>query len=938
MNDKPNYKDTLNLPKTTFSMKADLPRREPETLRKWDGMKVYEKILALRRPSGKTYILHDGPPYANGHIHMGHVLNKILKDISVKYAALKGNYAPYVPGWDCHGLPVEHQLFKELNMTKNDISQVEFRKKAYKYAMKFVKIQAEEFKRLGVFGNWDDPYLTLSRAYEANILYALADLYEKGFIYKGLKPVNWCKTCETALAEAEVEYEDKVSPSIYVKFPAKNLYRGKNLVFIVWTTTPWTLLGNVAVALNPGFEYSFVEVGAEVWVMLSELVEPLMKRFSAGNYSLLEKMSGERVIKDIQAVRHPFIERDSVLVPAAYVTKEEGTGSVHTAPGHGADDHITGKKFSLPVIMPVDERGRFKKGTGEFEGEDVFKANKAIIEKMAGNGSLVLADKITHAYPHCWRCKDPIIYRATEQWFMKIDHDGLREKMVHAINNEVKWVPGGGVDRIGAMISGRPDWCLSRQRYWGVPIPAVKCRSCGKAFTTAQIIRNTAKLTEKDGADAWFEKAIDQIVPAGTKCPECAKDDLVREQDILDVWFDSGVSFRAVLQARPELSFPADLYLEGSDQHRGWFQAAIITSMGINGVPPYRKVLTHGFVVDGEGKKMSKSLGNVIQPEEIMKKYGADVLRLWVSSSDYSGDIKLSDEILARLADGYRKIRNTLKYLISNLYDYDHARDCVPPGELHEVDRWMLSRLYRLVKDNDGYYANFEFYKVYRSVYDFCVTDISSFYLDIQKDIMYVVSPGSSQRRSGQTVIFHLLDVITRILSPILAFTMDEVWEYVKCDGKEESVHMSLWPGLSNDISGWNDEPLMIKWDGLIALRNEVMKSLEEKRATGLIGSSLDARIELYSEDAKESDFLSGSRDLMAFIFRVSQVEIVACPAVDMEKVGGRLLLISVRKARGCKCPRCWNYAEIVGVNSKYPELCQRCGNVMDERRNSDGQ
>ena len=930
---KTNYKDTLNLPKTSFPMRAGLPQKEPIMLKKWEKEELYKTIIAERESSGKKYILHDGPPYANGHIHMGHVLNKILKDMCVKYKTMRGYRSPYVPGWDCHGLPVEHQLFKELEATKDDISQVEFRKKAYKYAMKYVRIQAKEFKRLGIFGEWDDPYLTLTKGYESDILFSLADLYEKGYIYKGLKPVNWCKTCETALAEAEVEYEEKKSPSIYVRFPVEELTGGKKTSMVIWTTTPWTLLANVAVAVQPTFEYSFVATADEVLVMVTDLVEPLMAKFDLGEYSIVESLTGAELSDRLKKASHPFIDRESAIVCADYVTKDEGTGCVHTAPGHGQDDYITGKKYDLPVIMPVNQKGAFKDEAGEFAGMDVLSANPQIVDKLRSVGSLLEVSDIIHSYPHCWRCKSPVIFRATEQWFMSIDHDDLRKKMEQVINNDVAWVPEAGKDRISAMVKNRPDWCLSRQRYWGVPIPAFQCNKCDLTVTNADIISNVAKLTKESGADIWFESEIKDLLPDGMKCADCGCDDFRKEEDILDVWFDSGVSHRAVLDAREHLGSPCDLYLEGSDQHRGWFQAALITSMGMNGRAPYKSVLTHGFVVDGDGKKMSKSLGNVISPEDVMKQFGADILRLWVSSSDYNGDIKISSEILARLADGYRKMRNTFRYLLSNLFDFDPQKDAPEYDQMPEADRWMLSRLFRLMKETTAYYDSYEFYKVYRAVYDFCVFEVSSFYLDASKDILYVQGADSPERRSAQTVLFHILNTLVRIMAPILSFTTEEVWENMSFEGKEKSVHLAPWKDTDSEYAAWENEVLDTKWDLLLGIRDSILKVLEERREAGVIGSSLDARLSVFSDDDGTKRFLEDCIDLFPLIFRVSQAITLDAEEEGMLSAGDGKFKIKVGKALGEKCPRCWNYYEETGMDADHPGLCSRCTEVMIKRR-----
>ena len=932
--EKVNYKDTLNLPKSSFSMKANLPQREPETLKKWEDVSLYDKIIEKRKSSGKQFILHDGPPYANGHIHMGHVLNKILKDICVKYYSMKGHYAPYVPGWDCHGLPVEHQLLKELKISKHEIDKVKFRKKAYDYAMKFVKIQAKEFKRLGIFGDWDNPYLTLTKEYESDILCALADLHQKGYIYKDLKPVNWCSSCETALAEAEVEYEDKVSPSIYVKFTAEEKYEGKPAVFVIWTTTPWTLLANVAVALHSDFMYSMVDVGDEVWIMADDLTDAVMAKAGKSGYKVLAKMTGREVSEKFETLKHPFIDRESRVVLANYVTKEEGSGCVHTAPGHGQDDFFTGKKYGLPIIMPVGDDGKFTSEAGEFEGQYVLKANSAILEKMSSDGTLIASEDIKHSYPHCWRCKKPIIFRATEQWFMSIDHNKLRDTMGQTIEKDVKWVPPAGEERLSAMVKLRPDWCLSRQRYWGVPIPSFKCESCSKSFTSSEIISNLASLVKENGSNIWFEKSAIDLVPEGTVCASCGSNDFTKEEDILDVWFDSGVSHKAVLEAREDLSFPADLYLEGSDQHRGWFQSSLITSMALNGCAPYKSVLTHGFVVDGDGKKMSKSVGNVISPEEVMKKYGADILRLWVSSSDYDGDIKISNEILERLADGYRKIRNTFRFLLSNLYDFDPSKDMVDPAkdDLEEIDRWMLSQLAGLLEQVNESYEKGEFYKVYRRVYDFCVYEISAIYLDILKDTLYVLAPNSEERRFHQSVIFNILNLLVRIMAPVLVFTTEEVWGQMTLGAKEESVHMADWPDVSGNIKAWRDSELDQKWAKLLEIRDSVMKFLELEREKGVIGSSLEAAVMISSEEDDMKKFLEDNINLLPGLCKVSQVELFDDPENSMESVKVLPLKVGVKKANGVKCPRCWNYSETVGKDKTHPDLCERCSNVMTER------
>ena len=923
------YKSTLNLPKTDFPMKADLPNREPKILKHWQDIDLYGKIR-INCKGKKKFVLHDGPPYANGSIHMGHALNKILKDIVIRYKTMRGYDSPYVPGWDCHGLPVEHQLFKELKITKYDIEQVKFRKMAYDYAMKYVSIQRDEFKRLGILGDWDNPYLTLSKSYEAEIIRSFGRLVERGYIYKDLKPVNWCANCETALAEAEVEYEDKASPSIYVKF--ESIYNNLPHYFIIWTTTPWTLLANVAIAVHPEFEYAITEIGGpvfkgETFILAKELVQGVMDKIGVKEFRILKLVKG----KDLESLeaRHPFIDRKAKVVLAEYVSIEEGTGCVHTAPGHGQEDYLTGKRYDLPTIMPVDSKGRFDKTAGEFSGMEVYKANRAIIERLKFLGHLVREEEVTHSYPHCWRCKKPIIFRATDQYFMNIDHNDLRKEMLAAISLRIKWIPEAGQARISAMVENRPDWCLSRQRYWGVPIIAFHCKNCKEVLLDSKVIEYVASLVEKEGADAWFLKKAEDLMPKGVKCKKCHSADFVKENDIIDVWFDSGVSHQAVLKKDKNLDYPCELYLEGSDQHRGWFQSALITAMGIDNSVPYKNVLTHGFVVDGEGKKMSKSLGNVITPEQVMKKYGADILRLWVASSDYSEDVRLSDEILTRLADAYRKIRNTYKYLLSNLYDFDPAKDSVPYEKMLEIDRWILSKLSSLIKESAQNYDSYAFHKVYRDIYNFCVYEISSVYLDILKDRMYTFRSDSLERRSGQSAMFELLTVLLKMLAPLLAITTDEAWGYVKTEGKSDSIHMGSWP--DDNYNKWFDGSLNKKWEFLINAREIVLKKLEEKRQSNEIGSSLEARAVLATSDGTYKKVLKENEGMLRYLFIVSQVELRE--AIDDKAVSqDGPIQVYIEKSRGLKCQRCWNYSEAVGANSSHPALCERCVKAVSKK------
>jgi len=922
------YKKTLNLPKTSFPMKANLPQREPQFLKLWHDMDISEKIEEAGRHKEK-FILHDGPPYANGRIHMGHVLNKILKDFVVKFKNLTGYNSPYLPGWDCHGLPVEHQLFKTLKLRKDQIDQVEFRKKARDYAMKYVKIQRDEFKRLGIFGKWDEPYLTLTHEYESEILRAFAKLVKDGYIYKDLKPVNWCTTCETALAEAEVEYEQHSSPSIYVKFRVKKSNRRLpdhmekgDAYLLIWTTTPWTLMANVACAVHPDLEYAMYTVGKEKWVMQRSLSEQLAKKCKL-------EFTENAVFKgsDLEGIilKHPFIDRDSICVTADYVSSEDGTGCVHTAPGHGQEDYITGKKYNLDLIMPVDNRGNFDDTCGEFSNMNVHEANDKIIERMRSLDMLIYTEKIRHSYPHCWRCKKAIIFRATWQWFLNVDHNSLRKALLKAITDKVKWHPEASVTRIYSMVENRPDWCLSRQRYWGVPIPAFYCGKCEKRILEYELIMRVAELAQKDGIDIWFKEDARRLLPEKFRCPGCGSNEIKKENDILDVWFESGVSHQSVLKKTDYLSYPCDLYLEGSDQHRGWFQSSIITAQAIDGTPPYREVLTHGFTVDGEGKKMSKSMGNVVSPQDLMKKYGADILRLWVASSNYSDDIKISDEIMQRTADAYRKIRNTFRYLTSNLNDFDPSKDSVEHSRLCEIDRWMLSRLGNIIKETQLAYQQYVFHRVYRLIYNFCVYEVSSLYLDIAKDRLYTFRADSRKRRSAQTAIFRILTGLVRVISPILSFTTEEVWRDMRIIRTCESVHLSRWPDAAEELDPFIDMALEGKWVKYISVRECVQKSLEMKRSGQVIGSSLDASVEIFVRDADLLGKLKKDVSLLPEFFIVSDVKILdkkGADSIDFNEPG---IFVNVSKALGEKCVRCWNYSDSVGKDALHPDICAKC-------------
>jgi isoleucyl-tRNA synthetase len=924
--EKKDYKDTLNLPETAFPMKANLSQREPEMLKQWEEKEIYKKIQAknIRR---KPYILHDGPPYANGHIHMGHALNKVLKDIIVKYRSMKGDYSPYVPGWDCHGLPIEIQVDKSLGEKKAGTGLLEKRKLCREYAAGFVDMQREEFKRLGIFGRWEKPYLTMTNDYEAAIVREFNKFVKGGYVYKGKKPVHWCPVDVTALAEAEVEYADKESPSVLVRFKlppeeAKKITLEGDAYIIIWTTTPWTLPANMALAVNPEIEYVAAKRDSAVYIIARPLYEKLKEKLGLGEIVL--RIEGNR-LEGLQA-KHPFIERHSRVIPGDFVTMDEGTGIVHIAPGHGADDFEAGIKYNLPIFAPVDDRGKFA-GTGvpEIEGQFVFQANKTIIEILKNSGDLLLEEKITHSYPHCWRCKNPVLFRATEQWFISMEHNGLRDRAVEEIEN-VRWIPVWGKDRIKGMMERRPDWCISRQRAWGVPIALLRCASCGKTITDEYVLDGIEALVKEHGADVWFEKDARDLLPEDYKCTVCRHTEFKKENDILDVWFDSGVSQAAVLEADLDLSWPADLYLEGSDQHRGWFQSSLITAVGTRGRAPFRSVLTHGFVVDGKGRKMSKSLGNVVAPGDIIKKHGAEVLRLWVSAEDYTEDIRLSNEIIERLTEAYRKIRNTARFLLGNTADYPDSEE--PSMELLEIDRWALSRLQRLIKDIESSYEGFQFHEVYHKLYNFCVVDMSSFYLDILKDRLYTFRKDSRERRGAQYVLKEILLAMTKLMAPIISFTAEEIWGYISDKNKAESVFLAPFPIVNEALIDTNLEK---KWELIISVRDEVNKALEIKRKERVIGNSLEAKVTVYLP----MDLYFGLKDyedFMPTLFIVSQTALISTNELPSDVFTSEILPglgVKVERAEGEKCQRCWNWRTSVGKILEAPEICDRCWEAL---------
>ena len=778
------YSKTVNLPKTNFLMKANLPQKEPQILDFWKKTDIYKK-LTEKNKGKKKFILHDGPPYANGHIHLGTALNKILKDIVVKYKLMSGYYAPYIPGWDCHGLPIEYQLMKDLGKNKAAVDKIEFRKKAADFAMKFVAIQRDEFIRLGCFGDWENPYLTLKNGYESTIISVFRKLLKEGYIYRKLKPVYWCASCETALADAEVEYADHVSPSIFVKFPVTKFppslttyHLPLTTSVLIWTTTPWTLPANVAVAFQPSIDYVIAEVAdGERYVFAEARLEYLKKNLKISDCKIILKIKGSQL--EGITFQNPVVSRESVGVLADFVSLDEGTGIVHIAPGHGEDDYIVGLKYNLPIVSPVDDKGRFTEDVKDFEGENVFAANEKIIKFLEEKKMLLGRQDISHSYPHCWRCKKPIIFRATKQWFLSVQNKNLREQLLESVK-KVNWVPQYGENRIKGMLEVRPDWCLSRQRLWGTPLPIIYCSDCDEPILDKNILEKIEKIISQYGSNKYLEMPIKEILTENIKCKKCGSENFKKSDDILDVWFDSGVSSFAVLMTNKALAFPADLYLEGSDQHRGWFQTSLIPSVALEKTPPYKNVLTHGFVVDGEGKKMSKSLGNVIVPQDIMKKYGAEILRLWVASENYQDDIRLSEEILTNVIDAYRKIRNTIRFMLGNFNGFTE-KDKISYDELLDIDKWMLSKLQRLIADLKTGYDNYEFHKVFRLIYNFCIVELSSFYFNMLKDRLYTFNKKSKERLSAQTVIDEIFCKLLPFLAPFISFTAEETYqEYIE--------------------------------------------------------------------------------------------------------------------------------------------------------------
>jgi len=924
------YKKTLNLPQTDFPMRANLSKREPDFLQMWREMDLYGKLMSQAAES-PLFILHDGPPYANANIHIGTAFNKILKDFIPKYKWMRGYRAPYIPGWDTHGLPIELRVLREEGATKESMDPVELRSKCTHYARRFIDIQREEFKRLGVLGDWENPYVTFEPEYEAAQLGAFADMVEKGFVYKGFKTVYWCIDCQTALAAAEIEYEDESSPSIYVAYPMPRVgarfeaLSGKEVSVIIWTTTPWTLPASMAVALQVDYEYVFVPAGNKIYLLAAELIPSVEKETGLVFGEPILRCRGKE-LEGLIAI-HPFYEeREVPLVLADYVTLDSGTGCVHTAPGHGVEDFETGIRYGLEIYNPVDPTGRFLPETPLVGGLSLEEGADRVFKSLSETGRLLGRGKILHSYPHCWRCKKPIIFRATEQWFVAVSE--FRQEALEAID-KVEWIPDWGKERISNMVRDRSDWCISRQRVWGVPIPAFYCEDCGELILTPDRIRLVQEKVRLNGSNTWWKATPKELLGDKAICDKCGSTQLRKETDIMDVWFDSGSSHIAVLEARPELRWPADLYLEGSDQHRGWFQTSLLNGVATRGSAPYRSVLTHGFIVDGDGRKMSKSLGNTVSPQEIIEKFGADILRLWVASTDYRNDIRISQSIIDNLVEMYRRVRNTYRYLLSNVYDFHPSTDAVKPEEMDEMDRWVMSRLQGLISRVTQGFESYEFHIPTFVVYQFCVNELSAFYLDVSKDRLYASAPDERTRRSCQTVLWKLLEILTRALAPVLSFTTEETWQAMrKIDGSlPESVFLAGWPKENASLS---DPQLDARWDRILSIRGGFSRALEVARGKGLIGKSLEAEITVIEAPEKlQPVILSTSEEDWEMICIVSafrkkpqgeEFDLV----FDDTETGMR---IGIRKAGGTACPRCWRISPCPDAR----DLCPRCSRVTTD-------
>ena len=931
-------KSTLNLPKTDFPMKANLPQNEPKMLARWEELGIYDRIREARK-GAPMYVLHDGPPYANGPIHLGHALNKSLKDFVVKSKTMAGFDSPYIPGWDCHGLPIEIKVDESLGRKKLEMDPAEVRKACRVYAEKYLNLQRSQFKRIGVFGRWEKPYSTMTPEYEAVVLETLYKFVEQGAVYKGLRPVYWCIHDKTALAEAEVEYENHTSPSIWVKYPMTSdpaqvdaALAGKKVNTIIWTTTPWTLPASMAVAFNPDEEYVALSANGEVWIIAEKLAQVASEKCGLTS-EIIARFPGRKLERTTYA--HPFLERSILGVLADYVTMDQGTGAVHTAPAHGADDFYTGVKYGIDQTCNVDEAGRLRHGLPEYDGLTVFKANEPIVELLRSRGVLMHRENIEHSYPHCWRCHKPVIFRATEQWFIgmesKIGGSTLRQRALDEIK-ATKWDPAWGEERISNMIATRPDWCISRQRVWGVPIAMFFCESCNEFVNSREVNRTVVDLFRRSGADAWYTKKAEEILPSGTKC-KCGHSVFRKEMDIIDVWFESGSSYLSVQSNQPELPWPSDLYLEGGDQYRGWFHSSLLCAIGAKNQRPYNMVSTNGWTLDMQGRAMSKSLNNGIDPVDVAEKQGAEIVRLWVSSVDFREDVRADDNLMKVLAENYRKIRNTFRYVLSNLYDFDPAKHAIAPQEMEFIDRVMLLRTADIAEQCLGWYRDFTFHRIYQALNAFCNTDLSATYFDILKDRLYTYAPNSKARRSAQTAVWMIGEALVRLLAPVLSFTCDEVWSFLpKLANREASVHLALFPDAKQlrDAAGASKEQAagMLKdWQELAGVRDEVQKALEAARAQGQIGKALDAEVVLQAPEAIYPVLQRHHNDLRYF-FLVSGVQLEKAASGNGGSGGIR---VEIRKASGQKCERCWNYSTQVGADQKYPSVCERCSTALKE-------
>ncbi len=924
------YKKTLNLPKTKFPMRAGLLQKEPQIQKRWEEMRLYERVRTARKGAPR-FILHDGPPYATGDLHIGTVMNKVLKDIVVRYQTMRGKDCPFVPGWDCHGLPIEHQVMRKLGKEFRKKSPAEIRQLCKEYASKYVDYQRKQFKRFGVLADWKHPYLTMSPDFEAGIMDVLLKIVEQGYVYRELRAIHWCPDCETALAEAELEYKTIGGPSIYVKFKGEEDFAhafGLNLntpvYVLIWTTTPWTLPANVAVALGAGYEYAAVQVGDEILVMATETIERVMKDAGVEKWKILAKKRGEELEGLIY--EHPFMEHKGRLILADFVTLEQGTGTVHIAPGHGKEDYDIGRVYGLPIISPVDGQGRFTDEVKRYAGMRVFDADKKIIEDLREIGALFAATTITHSYPHCWRCKGPLIFRATKQWFINVDHHDLRRRLLEQIK-QVKWIPAWGRIRITSMVRERPDWCISRQRFWGVPIPAVYCEECGTALLEPEVVRRARDIFAEYGAGAWFTQPLETFLPPGLRCPKCGSQKFCKENDIVDVWFESGSSYCPVLMRREPPLFPADIYLEGTDQHRGWFQTSLITCVAAFGRAPYRCVLTHGFVVDEQGRKMSKSLGNFISVDEVLQHFGADIVRLWISSIDYKDEIPTSLNTIESAVDDYRKIRNTFRFLLANLYDFEPQKDALSFADLRELDRWALARLHSLLQAVYAEFAEYQFHRVFRRLLQFCVNDMSTFYFDVLKDVLYCDEASSPRRRSAQTALWHILNALVRVFAPILVHTCEEVWDHANITDKEESVHLALMPDVDEELL---DAALIERYERFFKVRKEVQRQIEELRKEQKIGSNLEVEVRLFAEEEHLARFLSSfGEEFLSELLIVSGVEFAESRdgLSAAREIHG--LYLEALPSKNPKCERCWRQRLDVGNHPQFPKLCKRCASVV---------